>query len=317
MSIFALFEENITSLPDLKRRGYFAGDFFFNFYGKSNPIRFGCVYSNKSLGEEREESERYLLIVEVFEEKPNIEFLEKEGNFIYGYVPSFPLTQNYINAGNTFLSIAEGNKIFSIINLKQEMNNLNELPGIPSFFDAKYDNKLKNFATLFISENLKRIGFLPIFNFSKYLPSSAKKWRLVTFFLGYSALKVDNTIHLISNLQGNYQKNFQYLNLILQFIYKFSEGKVNLRPEGEEIAFNGKKIFRKEIGSILNLSFYNEKENYVARVSNNSTTSDPKIYEDEMKALLMKAVKKLENYSCEQETAEFIKFVEKFKGEIL
>ena len=306
MGFISLFKKYIVALPDLRRFGYFAGNFVFNFYGKDNPIRVCCTYSNRSIGEEKEESEEYLFVREIFPKKPNVECLEIQDKFLLGYVPDFPLVQSYVNFGFNILSLQDGKEILTLVNLKKERK-MEEVADIPSFYDSLNDEKLRKFFNLLLTKNPK-IGFLPIFSFSNYFPTLVNGWKLVTVFLGYSGAKVDNNLHLISNVQGNYKKNSKYLNLILQSIYKFSEGKVNIMPKGKLEKFEGKEIFVERVNFILNLSYYNAKENFSIRISNNQTTKEVKMYEEDMRELLSVAIKNFEKYSCEKHTQEFIEF---------
>ncbi len=296
-------------LPDL-RNNYFPGDFFFNFYGNNNPIRIGCRYSDASLGEK--EDENYFVIVEIFEGKPKIEFFDSEKireiELLYGYIPEFPLMKKYVNENCNFISVIRENIIFTIINLKksEEAKDFDDLPGLYSFSDAKRDENLKNFLMRFLAEK-KKIEFLPIFEFPKYLPYESGNWKLVTFFCSYLNQEVEGKNHLISNIQGNYAKEGKYLNLVLRFIYKMSEGKISIEQEGIEENLGKIKIKKSKTEGILNLSYYNKKENFSIITSNNETTLESEKYENDLKNLLLTAIEKLKHYNCVEETMKFIK----------
>jgi len=310
MGLKEKFLESLKLLPDLKNK-YFPGDFFFNFYGNSQPVRIGCRYSSSSLAE-KDNGENYLVILEIFNENPRVEFLDSEKNgdleIIYGHIPEFPLTKKYLNEYCNFASILRENVIYTIINLKKssrEIREFDDLPGLYSLLDAKKDKKLKNFLRRLLDEK-KSIKSLPIFEFLDYLPEKSEDWRLVTFFCYYLNREVNGENHLISNIQGNYEKEGRYLNLVLRFIYKMSEGKVNIEEEGIEENLGDIKIKRKKAGNILNISHFNKRENFTVITSNNETTLEFERYEKDMKNLLLAALKKLKNYSCVEQTMKFI-----------
>ncbi len=303
-----VFSEYIKLLPDLRNK-YFPGDFFFNFYGKNSPVRIGCRYSDASL-EKGMENENYLVIIETFKEKPEPEFFDSEkikgNNILYGYIPKFPLAKKYLDENCNFASVTKENKIITFINLKKsEVNDFDDLPGLYSFFDAKKDKNLMNFLTKFLAEE-KKIEFLPIFDFIEYLPEKAGEWKLTTFFCFYLNQEADGKNHLISNIQGNYEKKGKYLNLALRFIYKMSEGKISIELNGIEEKLENIKIKKNKTGNNLNLSYYNKKENFTAMATNNETTPKFEEYENELRNLLLATAVKLKNYSCIEQTMKFI-----------
>jgi len=308
MELKERFLKYLKFLPDL-RNEYFPGDFFFNFYGENNPVRIGCRYSDANLG--NEENESYLVIVEIFKEKPKIEFFDSEKNrdleIIYGHIPKFHLMEKYLNKNCNFISVIKENKIITVINLKKsrEAKDFNDLPGLYSFLDAKKDENLKKFILKFVSKN-NSIKPLPIFDFIDYLPEKFGDWKLTTFFCFYLSQIIDGKNHLISNIQGNYKKDKEYLNLTLRFIYKMSEGKINIEPEGIEENFGDIKIKRKKTGNILNISYFDKKENFNVIISNNETTPEFEKYEKDIRGLLLVTLEKLSDYNCIEQTMKFI-----------
>jgi len=305
----------IKFLPDLKRSEFFVGDFFFNSYGDNSPTRIGCKYSTSSLYDEKN-GDSFIVIVEIFEKLPKVEYYDEEeidsNKFIYGYVPEFPLMNKYKE--HNFLSIAQKNKIITIINLSAKESSpkkWEELPSLHSFEDAKKDEKLKEFCKKFLSTK-DETEILPIFDFISYLPENVDGWKLVTFFCFYSLYKVGLENHLISNIKGNYRKGRKYLNLSMQFIYKMSEGKIDISPKGVEESIDGIKLVKEKIDGITNISFYNESESYCLTASNNETTLEVEKFENCMKKILLKAVGKLKSYNCIEVTMNFMNILKSF-----
>jgi len=300
----------IYSLPDL-RPDYFAGDFFFNFYGGETCLRFGCKYSDSSL-ERGENNSSYWVISEQFPQAPKIEFFDcekiQDRTFIYGYSPGFLLAENYIESGCNSVSLIQENTVLTIIKLKK-LNPQNEkatsLPAISSFLDAKKDTELKKFASDFLHKK-ERLANLPIFKFLDYLPKKVESWQLTTVFCIYSGQKIGKEMHIISSIQGNYKKNNRYINLILNFIYKMSEGKIQLYSPIQEEKLNNLLISKLRVGKNMKIIYYDSKNNYTIQASNNESTPNPDQYEKDLKMLLLSAQKNLEKYNCIEQTMEFI-----------
>ncbi|MBN2094943.1 MAG: hypothetical protein JW727_02750 [Candidatus Aenigmarchaeota archaeon] len=302
------FSEYAKLLPDL-RRIYFPGDFFFNNYSKDAPVRIGCRYSRSPL-ERGNTTEDYIILTECFRDVPEIDYFcsERIGGqeVLFGYVPDFPLAKKLSEGGHNFASITHKTTVTTAISLKNVQEaNPKDWTGLHSFYDAKKDDALKEFLLL-CSRKKNTPTSLPLFDFIKYLPAKVGDWELATIFATYQGHHIDGENHLVSVIQGNYGLAGKYLNVVLRFIYKMSEGKISIEQTGTDISQKGLPIKKSGNGAFFNIAFSNTKNNYSITVGNNETTPEFRDYESCMEALLLATIEKLRDYDCMKQTANFI-----------
>jgi hypothetical protein len=304
----------ISELPDLTvlERKYYPGEIFFNRYGRDEPLRVGCRYSDKSM-EEGNASEEFILLVEIFDGEKNLVGYESETydgrEVFYGYVPDFPVVERFIEEeGRDFLSWSEDNKIYTLVDLKgneREVTSFNELPGLKSYSDSRDNKRLKRFLTS-VKESDRDLKS-PFPSYAGYLPSEVDGWGLVTFFIFTEAVRDSDNVFLISGIQGNYryQKSEEYLNLKLMFGFSFLPeniiGYLKPRKGRRKTKVNERDVY--VMGDKL-LSHYNEVERYSIEVSGD----DEKRY-DVMEDIMSQILQRLEGYSCIEASVEFIRNV--------
>jgi hypothetical protein len=318
MGIVRKFLQSLCLLPDLTFQGFFPLEIFFNLY-KGGPLRIGCKYSEAGIFEyglvpTKSKQKEFIVLIECFKKPPSFQLEAKGKQFIYNYIPNFPLLQAYIHSHN-FLSFIKQNKIVTVINLcrkVQKKKNWKSLPGLYSVEDAKKDSQLKKFAQL-ISNVSNQLNYLPIFDFVNFLPEKVGKWGLVTIICFHRFLGMNGETHVVSNIQGNYQSGKRYANLLLRFVYEMAKDKIIWEDEGWEEKINGIKILKTKYDWLNKIFYLNKEKGYWVGISNNDTTLDFEKYESDFKRILIATIRKLKKYESIEATLKFINFLNEKK----
>jgi len=303
MEFRELFFNHASKIPNLCEEGYYFVDFFFNWYGKGHPVRIGCHYSNVNIKYEKPPTSEFFLFIENFPERIKISEKESEkvnGKVLHEYVPDHNYIKNLIDQGLPFASWMEEKKIFTVVNLLPDIKSFTDLPDL----DGKpKGEKMIKFIKL-ISNSKISLLYLPLFDVVNYLPTSVKKWKLVTIpFLHSVPIFMSNELHFINEVQGNYKNGEKYLNVNLRLgcrccpsekmeeSLRIPDDSLNIN----EIKINDKNVLVRKLGLFTHFIHQNLEKRYVIGVFNNKTTINEKKYENEMKCLMSETIKILES----------------------
>jgi len=295
----------IKQIPELKDKGYYFVSFFFNSYGNKNPFRFGCHYVNKNFESQKIPDSEFFLIIENFKnlKKPDLTNLISEKidkmTFYHDYIPNHILTQELDEEGYAFFSFIKGDKIYTIINLKPDIDKL--ING--HLYSIKNDKKLKKIIEMVLEtkEGINSIDF----DIIKYLPEEVDDWKLVTIpFLSLRPIRTENETHFSTIIQGNYKNNESYLNVGLKLfcncypeknmiedlkLPKYSRDLTKIKINNKNISFWKEDVF-------IFMKHDNIKKRFSISVFNNESTINRNKYENPMKKIMSKTIEETEKY---------------------
>ena len=280
--------KKLAELPQLSDKGYKIEEFIYNNYGKNYPLRYGCVY--------KKENEKYLFLKEENKDLDCLDFLEnaKIGStkVYYGYVPSFPLAKNMIEASRIYFSWLTDDMLFTLVKL----GNASDAP-LLSISDVMGNNSLVQIFNCLISSK-KNVGNLPFFDLIRHVPLELSSFRLATSYLIFSYFTANDPKEILVILRGNYQHKKQenaFINVELGFSYEFSEKFLSICKDFKK----ENEIYENKTKDISKCSYINPKEKFYITCKNNETSFE---FKDEVENIAKELLKQMKNYSCVEET---------------
>lgn len=149
-----ILNELLTMIPSREWTGYAHSDLFYGSEPDNSAVYVGCILCQdfKKEAEDRSYQERYLYVAEHLEKKDNVSLISSSRNemdahpvcdFSRGHIPHAEAAKSAIRKGCTFLSWAESEITFTLINLSFVPIDYKQLPGIfNEFVNDTEDPKL-------------------------------------------------------------------------------------------------------------------------------------------------------------------------------
>ena len=287
MSIHEKISQSLSKLPDISKENCKVEEFIYKTDSKNNSKIYGCVYAD--------EDKRYMLLKEENANFDSFAFLENyQMNGIkmyYGYIPSFPLAKNIIGTSRTYISWIKDDVIFTLIKIQQT-----ESPILTSLSDVLKDKSFMLVLNSIIDSNMC-FGYLPFFEMIKYMPQKIERYKLTTLYLIFSYFTKDPKDILV-NIKGNYlheESENAFINVELGFSYSFSESFQSFCDDFKKV----KEICENKTKNYCACSYINPTERFYIKCKNNETSIE---FKDEIEKVTKEIVKKMNNYSCIEET---------------
>ena len=287
MHIYKKISQSLSKLPDISKETFKVEEFIYKTDSKNNSKICGCVYAD--------EYKRYMLLKEENANRDSFAFLENHQmngiKMYYGYTPSFLLAKNIIESSRTYISWIKDDAIFTLIKIQQPESSI-----LISLSNVLKDESFMLVLNSIINSNMC-FGHLPFFEMIKYMPQKIECYKLTTLYLIFSYFTKDPKDILV-NLRGNYlheESENAFINIELGFSYAFSESFQSLCEDFKQV----KEICENKTNDSCECSYINPTERFYIKCKNNETSIE---YKDEIEKVAKEIVKKMNKYSCIEET---------------